>query len=203
MISKIITDTPVQKTGEQKTVKPVTEIHKPEELNAYSSAEKSKKKVKMKLSEGKIEKILEICSSFDNDPGELINVLHETQSVLGYLPAEVQEVIAGGLGISTAHVYGVVTFYSYFTMIPRGRFPISICTGTACYVRGAEKVLEEFKKELGIAVGETSQDGKFSINCLRCVGACGLAPVVLVGEKVYGRVSPDGVKAILENYKDK
>jgi len=203
MISKIITDTPVQKTVEPGDVKPITVIHNPAVLTAYSTAERSKKKVQLKLSENKIEKILEICKSFDNDPGELINVLHETQNEFGYLPAEVQELIAGGLGVSAAHVYGVVTFYSYFTMIPRGRFPISICTGTACYVRGAEKVLEEFKKELGIAVGETSADGKYSINCLRCVGACGLAPVVLVGEKVYGRVSPDGVKAILEAYKDK
>ncbi len=202
MISKIITDTPVQKTVEPTTVKPVTEIHKPAVINTYSSVEKSKKNVKVKLSESKIEKIMEICRSFNNEPGELINVLHETQHEFGYLPAEVQELIANGLGVSAAHVYGVVTFYSYFTMIPRGRFPISICTGTACYVRGAEKVLEEFKKELHLTVGETSADGKYSINCLRCVGACGLAPVVLVGEKVYGRVSPDGVKAILENYKD-
>lgn len=203
MISKILTDTPVQKPLDIKGVAPVTEINKPEVLTSFVSAEKSKKKVKIKLSEEKINTILEICSSYNNEAGELINVLHETQSVFGYLPAEVQEVIASGLNVSTAHVYGVVTFYSYFTMIPKGRFPISVCTGTACYVRGAEKVLEEFKKELGIAVGQTSDDGKFSINCLRCVGACGLAPVVLVGEKVYGRVSPDGVKAILENYKDK
>jgi NADH-quinone oxidoreductase subunit E/NADP-reducing hydrogenase subunit HndA len=88
-------------------------------------------------------------------------------------------------------------------MIPKGRFPISVCTGTACYVRGAEKVLDEFKKQLGISVGQTSDDGKFSLSCLRCVGACGLAPVILVGEKVYGRVAPDGVKAILDAYKDK
>jgi NADH-quinone oxidoreductase subunit E/NADP-reducing hydrogenase subunit HndA len=203
MISKILTDTPVQKPLEIKGVAPVTEIHNQEVLTSYVSTEKSKKKVKLKLSDEKISTILEICSSYNHEAGELINVLHETQSVFGYLPAEVQEVIASGLNVSTAHVYGVVTFYSYFTMIPKGRFPISVCTGTACYVRGAEKVLEEFKKELGIAVGQTSDDGKFSINCLRCVGACGLAPVVLVGEKVYGRVSPDGVKAILENYKDK
>jgi len=149
----------------------------------------------------KVEKINEICNSFDNDPRELINVLHETQHAFGYLPAEVQDVIAHNLHLSVAHVYGVVTFYSFFTMIPKGEHPISICTGTACYVRGAEKVLEEFRKELNIKVGETTSDGKFSINCLRCVGACGLAPVVLVGEKVYGRVSPDGVKAILEEYK--
>lgn len=159
--------------------------------------------VKVNLSKDKIEKINEICNSFNNDAGELINVLHETQHEFGYLPAEVQDVIAHNLHVSVAHVYGVVTFYSFFTMIPKGEHPISICTGTACYVRGAEKVLDEFKKELKLEVGETTPDGKFSINCLRCVGACGLAPVVLVGEKVYGRVSPDGVKNILDEYRGK
>lgn len=157
--------------------------------------------VNLKLSEDKINQIKEICKSFNNEKGELINVLHKTQTMYGYLPAEVQEVIARELNVSTAHVYGVVTFYSFFTMIPKGEFPISICMGTACYVRGAEKVLDEFKRELKIAVGETSGDGKFSLSCLRCVGACGLAPVVLVGEKVYGRVSPDGVKDIIAEYK--
>jgi len=157
--------------------------------------------VKVNLSREKIEKINNICDSYGNDPGELINVLHETQHEFGYLPAEVQDVIAHNLHLSVAHVYGVVTFYSFFTMIPKGEHPISVCTGTACYVRGAEMVLEEFKKVLNIKVGETTPDGKFSINCLRCVGACGLAPVVLVGEKVYGRVSPDGVKNILNEYR--
>lgn len=157
--------------------------------------------VKVNLSKEKVEQINQICNSYDNNPGELINVLHETQHAFGYLPAEVQDVIAHNLHLSVAHVYGVVTFYSYFSMIPKGEHPISVCTGTACYVRGAEKVLEEFKKELHLKVGETTPDGKFSINCLRCVGACGLSPVVLVGEKVYGRVSPDGVRAILEEYK--
>jgi len=157
--------------------------------------------VNLKLSEDKIKQIKDICKSFNNDKGELINVLHKTQSTFGYLPAEVQEVIARELNVSVAHVYGVVTFYSFFTMIPKGENPISICMGTACYVRGAEKVLDEFKRELKIAVGETSSDGKFSLSCLRCVGACGLAPVVLVGEKVYGRVSPDGVKDIIAEYK--
>ena len=157
--------------------------------------------VKVNLSKEKVDKINEICNSYDNAPGELINILHRTQEEFGYLPAEVQDVIAHNLHISVAQVYGVVTFYSFFSMIPKGDHPISICTGTACYVRGAEKVLAEFKKELNINVGETTADGKFSINCLRCVGACGLSPVVLVGEKVYGRVSPDGVKNILEQYK--
>jgi NADH-quinone oxidoreductase subunit E/NADP-reducing hydrogenase subunit HndA len=141
-----------------------------------------------------------ICKEFNNDKGELINVLHKAQHLFGYLPAEVQEVIAQELKTSTAHVYGVVTFYSFFTMIPKGEYPISICMGTACYVRGAEKVLDEFKRILKINVGETTTDGKFSLSCLRCVGACGLAPVVLVGEKVYGRVSPDGVKEIIREY---
>ena len=118
----------------------------------------------------------------------------------GYLPAEVQEVIAHKLNISVAQVYGVVTFYSFFTMVPKGEHPISICMGTACYVRGAEKILEEFKNELNIKVGETTADGKFSLNCLRCVGACGLAPVAMIGDKVYGRIAPDGVKAILSEY---
>ena len=158
-------------------------------------------RVKVNLPQEKIDIIDRICDSFDNDPGELINVLHEAQHEFGYLPAEVQDVIAHNLGVSVAHVYGVVTFYSYFTMVPKGEYPISICTGTACYVRGAEKVLDEFKKELNLTVGETTPDGKFSINCLRCVGACGLAPVVLVGERVYGRVSPDGVKNILDEYR--
>ena len=94
----------------------------------------------------------------------------------------------------------MVTFYSFFTMIPRGEYPVSICTGTACYVRGAEKVLEEFKKQLDVQVGETTPDGKFSLSCLRCVGACGLAPVVLIGDKTYGRVAPDDVKDILDQY---
>lgn len=158
--------------------------------------------VKLKLKEKDVQKIHEICKSFNNDPGELINVLHKTQEFFGYLPAEVQEEVAEGLNIPVARVYGVVTFYSFFTMLPKGRYPISICTGTACYVRGAEKVLDEFKRILKVSVGETTPDGKFSITCLRCVGACGLAPVVMVGDKTYGRVTTDGVKDILKEYEN-
>jgi NADH-quinone oxidoreductase subunit E/NADP-reducing hydrogenase subunit HndA len=155
----------------------------------------------IKISEQKVLQIEAICKKFNNEKGELINVLHQTQSLVGYLPAEVQEIIAKNLNCSVAHVYGVVTFYSFFTMIPKGEFPISICMGTACYVRGAEKVLDEFKRILKVPVGQTTPDGKFSLSCLRCVGACGLAPVVMVGDKVYGRVSPDGVKDIIKEYK--
>jgi len=155
-----------------------------------------------KLSETAITLIKEICSDFGNQSGELINVLHKVQSKLGYLPAEVQEIIARELNISVAKVYGVVTFYSFFTMIPLGEHPISICLGTACYVRGSEQLLNEFKRQLNIEVGQSTIDGKFSLNCLRCVGACGLAPVVIVGNKVYGRVSPQQVKEILAEYQD-
>ncbi|MEI6455433.1 MAG: NAD(P)H-dependent oxidoreductase subunit E [bacterium] len=155
---------------------------------------------KIKLSEKKLLELKEVCKSFGNEKGELINVLHKAQGLFGYLPAEVQEVIARELNIPVANVYGVVTFYSFFSMIPKGIHPISICLGTACYVRGAEKVLEEFRRQLNIQVGETTPDGKFSISCLRCVGACGLAPVVMVGEKVYGRVSPEGVRDIISEY---
>jgi NADH-quinone oxidoreductase subunit E/NADP-reducing hydrogenase subunit HndA len=156
--------------------------------------------IKVELKKEQIAKLKEICKSFNNEAGELINVLHKSQETFGYLPAEVQEIIAKELNISVAKVYGVVTFYSFFTMIPKGKHPISICTGTACYVRGAEKVLDEFKRILDVKVGETTPDGKFSLSCLRCVGACGLAPVVSVGDKIYGRVSPDGVKDILKEY---
>jgi NADH-quinone oxidoreductase subunit E/NADP-reducing hydrogenase subunit HndA len=111
-------------------------------------------------------------------------------------------VIAKELKASVAKVYGVVTFYSFFTMIPQGEYPISVCMGTACYVRGAEHVLNEFKRQLKVEVGESTSDGKFSINCLRCVGACGLAPVVTIGEKVYGRVAPGEVKKIIAEYQE-
>ncbi|MGM0496762.1 MAG: NADH-quinone oxidoreductase subunit NuoE [Bacteroidota bacterium] len=159
--------------------------------------------IKVKIKEQDLNKIKEICKEHNNEAGELINVLQQVQEHFGYLPAELQEAVANELNVSVAKVYGVVTFYSLFTMIPQGKYPISICTGTACYVRGADTVLQEFKRQLGIEVGETSEDGKFSLNCLRCVGACGLAPVVLVGDKTYGRVAPDGVKDIVNEYKDK
>ncbi|MCF8361804.1 MAG: NADH-quinone oxidoreductase subunit NuoE [Prolixibacteraceae bacterium] len=157
---------------------------------------------KVKLSEHATNTIKEVCKSFDYNEHELINVLHQVQNKLGYLPAEVQELIAKELNMSAAKVYGVVTFYSYFTMLPKGEHPISVCMGTACYVRGAEQVLDELKRNLKIEVGETTADGLFSLNALRCVGACGLAPVVLVGEKVHGRVAPTEVKKILAEYKE-
>jgi NADP-reducing hydrogenase subunit HndA len=156
--------------------------------------------IKIELRQEDVAKISEICASFNNDPQELINVLHKCQEHFGYLPAEVQEVVSNQLAVPVARIYGVITFYSFFTMTPKGKHPISVCMGTACYVRGAEKVLDEFKKELGLQVGQTSEDGKFSLSSLRCVGACGLAPVVMVSDKTYGRVAPDDVKNILKEY---
>ena len=152
----------------------------------------------IKLACDMAEQIKTICDKHGHKPGELINILHEAQHVQGYLPEETQRIIASKLGIPVSKVYGVVTFYTFFTMTPKGRHPISVCMGTACYVRGSEKLLEEFKRVLGIEVGDTTPDGKFSLDCLRCVGACGLAPVVMIGEKVYGRLQPVDVKKIIE-----
>ena len=158
-------------------------------------------KIIIKMKKEVSDKIIEICDRFNNAPGELINVLHQTQDYLGYLPAEAQELIAERLHIPTAKVYGVVSFYSFFTMQPKGKYPVSVCMGTACYVRGAEKILDAFEKELGIMPGETDKAGLFSLTSLRCVGACGLAPVITVNEDVYGRLTVDDVPGIIEKYK--
>jgi NADH-quinone oxidoreductase subunit E/NADP-reducing hydrogenase subunit HndA len=154
------------------------------------------------LQECQIQTIRDICQSFGNRPGELINVLHKTQEAFGYLPVEVQNTVAKELDIPVAKVYGVVTFYSFFTMKPKGLHPISVCMGTACYVRGAEKIVDALKNELDIDVGGVTTDGKFSLNCLRCVGACGLAPVMMIGEKVFGRVEAKDIKGIIDSYGD-
>jgi NADP-reducing hydrogenase subunit HndA len=152
------------------------------------------------LSEPAAVLIKSTCARFKNNEHELINILHELQHHLGYLPEDVQKMVALELHIPVSKVYGVVTFYSFFTMTPKGKYDISICLGTACYVRGGELILEEFKRRLDIGVGQTTADGLFSLSCIRCVGACGLAPVVSVGEKVYGRVTPQQVRRIIDEY---
>ncbi len=154
-----------------------------------------------KLKEAGFRELDVFIDSLETKKGSLISVLHKAQEIFGYLPREIQEYVAEKLNESLANVYGVVSFYSFFTMVPKGEHPISVCMGTACYVRGADKVLDEFQKELGIKSGETSLDGKFSIDALRCVGACGIAPVVLVGEKVYKKVEVKEVKKIINEYK--
>ena len=135
--------------------------------------------------------------------GSLITVLHKAQDIFGYLPKEVLAHISERLHIPVSKVYGVVTFYSFFTTTLKGKYRVNVCLGTACFVRGAQDVLDEFKKELNIEVGKTTDDGLFSLDALRCVGACGLAPVVSVNGKVYGRMVPDKVKSIIKEYKDK
>jgi len=135
-------------------------------------------------------------------PGVLIEVLHRAQSLFGYLPSEVQEHVAVKLDLPVSSVYGVVTFYNFFTMKPRGKNQVKICLGTACYVKGADRVLSRFQEELGVGLEEVSEDGEFSLHGVRCLGACSMAPVVLVGEKdFYGRVTPDEVPKILKKYR--
>lgn len=134
-------------------------------------------------------------------PGALMPVLQEAQGIYGYLPLEVQQIIADGLGISTSEVYGVATFYSQFSLTPKGEHKISVCLGTACYVKGSDKVLAKIEELLGIKSGECTEDGLFSIDSCRCVGACGLAPVVMIDDDVYGKLTVDDVSGILDKYK--
>jgi NADP-reducing hydrogenase subunit HndA len=140
-------------------------------------------------------------NSLPTKEGHLVTVLHKAQHLYGYLPMEVQQQVAQLMGESLAQVYGVVSFYTYFTMVPKGKYPISICNGTACFVKGSEKVIEGFKNQLGVEVGEVTKDGLFSIDVLRCVGACALAPVLMVGEKTFAHVTPDRVKDIIAEFK--
>jgi NADH-quinone oxidoreductase subunit E/NADP-reducing hydrogenase subunit HndA len=141
-------------------------------------------------------------ATLDDREGSLIAVLHKAQQIFGYLPSEVQLHIARALGIPGAKVFGVVSFYSYFTTEPVGKHTISVCMGTACFVRGAEEIFKQFKTELGVAAGGTTEDGLFTLKDVRCIGACGLAPVVVVGEKVYGRLEVDDVTRIIEELKE-
>ena len=140
--------------------------------------------------------------SLETKDGSLIQVLHHAQGIFGYLPKEVQLYISEKLNIAPAKVYGVVSFYSYFTTEPRGKYKISVCLGTVCFVKGSDKVMAEFEKQLGIKAGETTEDLKFTLEGLRCVGACGLAPVVVVNGKVYGQATTDDVSKILDNYRN-
>ncbi len=130
----------------------------------------------------------------------LVQVLHKAQGIFGFLPPELQLHIADRFSISHAEVSGVISFYNFFTTTRKGKVQINVCLGTACYVNGADKVLQEFERILGIKSGQVTEDGRFSIESLRCVGACGLAPVVTINEKVYGKVQVEKIKDILESY---
>ena len=134
--------------------------------------------------------------------GALVEILHKAQEIFGYLPRDVQLYVARKLGIPGAEVFGVVSFYSYFTTKPRGKHTISVCMGTACYVKGAQKVLDKLQEVLNIEVGDTTDDGKFTLEATRCLGACGLAPVMMINDQVYGRLTPDDIADIIAKYKD-
>ena len=145
-------------------------------------------------------KLDEFIDNLPTKQGALISVLHEAQDIFEYLPMEVQTHIATKLDIPASKVFGVVTFYSFFTMTKKGKYKVAVCMGTACFVRGAGKVLDKFAQELKVPSGTTGEDGMWSLDGLRCVGACGLAPVVLVNGKVYGRIEEKDVQGIIDEY---
>ena len=151
-------------------------------------------------SKEKEQKLQEIIARYKDTRGALIQVLHEAQDVYGYLPLEVQLKVSEGLGIPLAEVYGVVSFYTQFTTNPKGEYRISVCMGTACYVKGSQEILDRFKAKLGIDIGECTEDGRFSLDACRCIGACGLAPVVTINDEVYGKLNADMVDDILSKY---
>lgn len=167
---------------------------KPQEIDVMKPTEEGFPKEKYDELEAFIE-------SLETTKGALIEILHKAQHIFGYLPRDVQLFVARKLGIPGAEVYGVVSFYSYFTTKPSGKHTISVCMGTACFVRGADKILQKFKEELGIESNETTEDGLFTIKDVRCIGACGLAPVVMVDDKVFGRVKLEDVSEILKSYR--
>lgn len=144
--------------------------------------------------------LLEVIESHKGQDGAAIPVLHKAQDIYGYLPIEVQTMIAEGLNIPLAEIYGIVTFYTQFSLNPKGRYQIGVCLGTACYVKGSGDILEKIKSILGIDVGECTPDGKFSIDATRCIGACGLAPVMTINDDVYGRLVVDDIEDILNKY---
>jgi len=148
-----------------------------------------------------INKLNKIIEKYRVEPGGIIPLLEEAQDLLGYLPINIQKQISNKTNISLSRIYGIVTFYSIFTMTPRGKHTIKVCLGTACYVRGSKKNAEIIEKEFEVKPGETTTDRRFTYETVRCLGACGLAPVIVVDEEVYGRVKPSKVKEILEQYK--
>ncbi len=142
----------------------------------------------------------EIINEHKGKPEDLIVVLHKAQNPFGYLPGPVQEKVSEGLNVSISEVCGVITFYNLFTTVPQGRHSVKVCLGTACYVRGSQKILEKAEKELGVKTGGTTADRRFSLGVVRCIGACGLAPAMLVDEDVYGRVKTTNVMETIEKY---
>jgi len=148
------------------------------------------------------EQLMSVIAEHKGQDGALIPVLHKAQEIYGYLPIEVQTMIADGLDVPLAEVYGVVTFYTQFSLNPKGEYKIGVCLGTACYVKGSGDILEKIKEIIGVDVDGCTPDGKFSLEATRCIGACGLAPVFTINEDVYGRITADDVAGILAKYQD-
>ncbi len=153
------------------------------------------------LSESAVKQIGEIISRYENEKTPLMMILSDIQREYGYIPLDVQEFISEKTGIPVAEIYGVVTFYSFFSLKPKGKYVIGVCLGTACYVKGSQQVIDKFAELLNIQPGQTSQDGLFTLDALRCIGACGIAPALTINGKVYPKVSVADVQKIVAEYK--
>ena len=153
------------------------------------------------ISENGVKKICEICDRYANEKTPLMMILSDIQNEYGYIPLEVQQIVSKKTGISVAEIYGVVTFYSFVSLEPKGKYVIGCCLGTACYVKGAQQIIDKFSEILGIKAGETTADGMFTIDALRCIGACGIAPAVSINGKVYPKVTVPQVSQIVEEYR--
>ncbi|NLW17715.1 MAG: NADH-quinone oxidoreductase subunit NuoE [Firmicutes bacterium] len=146
------------------------------------------------------QELARVIDEYRDMEGALIMVLHKAQEIFGYLPEDVQKIVAKELNLPLSEVYGVTTFYSYFSLKPRGKYRIAVCLGTACYVRGAAELVSAIENHLNIKVNDTTSDGRFTLEVSRCIGACGLAPVLTINEDVYGRLTPDKIPEILDKY---
>ncbi len=146
------------------------------------------------------EQLLKVIAAHKGQKGALMPVLQQAQEIYGYLPIEVQQIISDEMQIPMSKIFGVVTFYSFYSLQPKGKYKISVCLGTACYVKGSGQVYDKLQQVLGIGGGECTPDGKFSLEACRCVGACGLAPVMMINDDVHGRLTPDSVEGILAKY---
>ena len=153
-----------------------------------------------KIQEKAYKKIVEICNNYKNEPTPLMPILSAIQNEFGYIPLDVQEIVSREIGIPVAEIYGVVTFYSFFSLKPKGKYVIGVCLGTACYVKGSQQVLDKFAELLHIKPGETSADGLFTLSVLRCIGACALAPAISINGKVYPKVTAPDVDKIVKEY---
>jgi len=153
------------------------------------------------LQEAAVKQINAICDRYVNERTPLMMILSDIQKEYGYIPLEVQELVSERTGISVAEIYGVVTFYSFFSLKPKGKYVIGVCLGTACYVKGAQQIIDKFSDIIGIKPGETSEDGLFTLDALRCIGACGIAPAVTINGKVYPKLTVDAVPKVVEEYR--